>query len=175
MPLQFETHSIFPINIRSAMVDINPRPMLDAVYDHLDRDEYFIGKGTGGYQINHVFDDPAFEGLKDIWNSIVEGALEIDAWSVVARKGDHSTLIVHDHLPWHLSAIYYLKVPDLKGNEGALVLHDPQNSKGRKYIRPREGMMILFPTYLKHHVSLFSCEGDRISVSMNALVKQIYG
>ena len=158
MPFQFETHSIFPINIRSTMIDINPRPMLDFIYNDLDKNGYSISKGVGGYQMNHVFDDPAFAGLQDVWDSIVPDALEVDAWTVLARKDDHSTLIVHDHLPWHISAIYYLKVPNLRGNEGALVLHDPRNSKGRKYIRPREGMMILFPTYLKHHVSLFSCE-----------------
>jgi hypothetical protein len=70
-----------------------------------------------------------------------------------------------------------------KGEGGQLVLHDPRMPELRMHapgvhfakmgpevkaeIKPKAGLLILFPAWLSHSVEPWEGSGDRISVAMN--------
>jgi hypothetical protein len=101
--------------------------------------------------------------------------LQMLAWAVIARPGDMSVDQPHNHLPYHFSAVYYPQVPrGMKTPEGDLVFFDPREvyASGRPtHIPPEEGLIVMFPSWLKHTVvPCRGTEGDRISISLNAIV-----
>ena len=85
---------------------------------------------------------------------------------------------VHNHANSVISGIYYAKAP--KGS-GDLLIHspysdvmlDPPNKNTNGYnlkamsIKPQEGMMILFRSFVKHSVKPTRCDDERISIAFN--------
>ena len=102
-----------------------------------------------------------------------------DVWANVSEAGHFNMPHVHGGSFW--SAVYYVRAGE--GEGGHLVLHDPRmpglrmhapgvHFKGmgaelRAEIRPRTGLMVLFPAWLSHSVEPWSGEGQRISIAMN--------
>ena len=102
------------------------------------------------------------------------------SWVVSQYAGDFN--------PWHhhtgdFSAVIYLKVPQHMDEEISEELHDHYPAKGliefsfgealdfrndNVKFMPKVGRMLIFPSYLKHFVYPFSCEGKRRSMSFNA-------
>ena len=78
-------------------------------------------------------------------------------WGNVYRKGDYG--ISHDHVPSYSSFVYFVKA---KWYYSPLVFTD----SGKK-IRPKEGRLIIFPSYLKHHVPMHRYSQQRITLSGN--------
>ena len=78
-------------------------------------------------------------------------------WGNVYRKGDYG--ISHDHVPSYSSFVYFVKA---KWYYSPLVFTD----SGKK-IRPKEGRLIIFPSYLKHHVPMHRYSEQRITLSGN--------
>jgi hypothetical protein len=71
--------------------------------------------------------------------------------------------------------VYYPKVPAaLTAPEGNIVFFDPREQfAGGQPVQlpPQEGMMVLFPSWLKHSVvPLRHAKDDRISISLNAII-----
>lgn len=62
----------------------------------------------------------------------------------------------HDHMPEHFTFVYFLKC---EGNSSPLVF----DVSGRK-IPPKEGMMVIFPAYLRHSVPTYRSNEDRITI-----------
>lgn len=105
-------------------------------------------------------------------------------WANVNNCG--SSNIVHSHQspagmpnPLVLSGCYYVKVPD---NSGALVLED--FGRPMRYLQlpfqetnvinsytvkvpPREGSLLLFPSWIEHHVEENKSSEQRISIAFN--------
>tara|TARA_B100000427_G_scaffold52756_1_gene40559 strand:+ start:85 stop:753 length:669 start_codon:yes stop_codon:yes gene_type:complete len=83
----------------------------------------------------------------------------------------------HHHMPSQISGVYYHSVPK-EGEGGEIYFDTPvtgQFSSGttagfgfpQAVMRPEEGMMILFPSFLEHGVRTYSGDHPRISLSFN--------
>lgn len=105
----------------------------------------------------------------------------VQAWAMVLRRGDY--VMVHDHGEAHWSMVYYVDAGDAgeEGLSGALAFIDPRRG-GRPTpgvelhhsaftVRPRSGVLIMFPGWLQHHVHPYQGERPRISVSCNLFIE----
>ena len=104
----------------------------------------------------------------------------IDSWIVRQYSGENNP--AHHHTG-DFSAVIYLKIPPKMQSELDVEIKDHYPANGlieflygencdmrsdtMKYI-PKEGMMLVFPSYLKHFVYPFYSEGERRSMSFNA-------
>lgn len=126
----------------------------------------------------------------DMTAAVVTGAeskrrlsFAVDAWANVSRDGDYNN--VHDHPMAIWSGVYYVAAgeadPDIAMN-GKLELLDPRPAinmlrlessifEGRYLIDPLPGLMVFFPSWLKHFVHPFRGKGERISISFNIIMK----
>ena len=94
------------------------------------------------------------------------------SWVVSQYAGEYN--------PWHnhsgdFSAVLYLKIPPKMHEEwkdhGFLefAYGEAQDFRiGSFKVRPEVGKLLVFPSYLKHYVYPFKCEGERRSMSFNA-------
>ena len=102
-------------------------------------------------------------------------------WINVNGKGGFNT--PHDHLGFHWSGVYYVSVPDCSDERsGCIEFLDPRGSTGVRapevsmifapkfQIKPRAGMMLIFPSYLRHWVYPNQDEEERISVAFNCRI-----
>jgi len=103
----------------------------------------------------------------------------IDAWANVSGGSASNRVHVHGGSYW--SAVYYVAVGE--GEGGELMLHDPRMPALRMHapdlrfkdggpevvasIKPKPGMMILFPAWLSHSVQPWEGGESRISIAMN--------
>lgn len=97
------------------------------------------------------------------------------AWSVRLRsQGFH---ISHIHPEGWLSSALYLKLPPSMlegGDAGALAFGVPDAALGldlpaRRLVQPREGQLVLFPSYFWHGTMPFVDEAPRLTVAFDAL------
>ena len=99
----------------------------------------------------------------------------VNSWVSVYPKGAYVPL--HDHKPMQWSGVYYVAAHD---NCGDIVFTDPkeyalqnepENTSYRgsfKYkITPKPGMLLMFPSYLKHETNPNEEDQDRIIISFN--------
>jgi hypothetical protein len=92
----------------------------------------------------------------------------LECWSNIMERADYELPHIHDG-SW-LSAVYYPEMPEPRGDEGAIEFggHDlgPALVEGpTRRIRPRPGMMVLFPAYFYHRTMPFEGTGRRISIA----------
>lgn len=103
----------------------------------------------------------------------------VEAWANVSCSGAFNMPHVHGATYW--AAVYYVRVGD--GEGGQLVLHDPRmpglrmhapdmqfrniGPELRAEIKPKEGLLVIFPGWLSHSVEPWEGTGERISVAMN--------
>ncbi len=113
-----------------------------------------------------------------------------EMWANVSPSGASNQMHAHPGALW--SVVYYVDTGYEPGREdqgGELVLHDPRFPMNRMYsadvvvklpdgsgertaqgIRPREGMLVAFPSWLKHSVQPYFGERERISIAINLMV-----
>jgi uncharacterized protein (TIGR02466 family) len=101
-----------------------------------------------------------------------------EAWAMVMRNGDYT--IAHEHGDAHWSSTYYVDAGDADlertPDSGALALLDPRRG-GRPIagadpgstftIRPRTGMLVVFPGYLQHYVHPYRGTRARVVIACN--------
>lgn len=98
-----------------------------------------------------------------------------DYWFNVNSKFSYNTS--HNHPGSLISAVYYIKSPI---NSGRLVFERPdpfndwilntdpnENNIGKILQEPRENMLVLFPSYIKHYVEMNQSESERVSMALN--------
>jgi uncharacterized protein (TIGR02466 family) len=104
--------------------------------------------------------------------------LAAQAWAVVMRNGDYT--ITHDHGDADWSSSYYVDAGDADlertPESGALSVLDPRRS-GRPIpglelgttftIRPRTGMLVVFPGWLQHYVHPYRGTRPRVVIACN--------
>src|SRR3954471_10184957 len=150
----------------------------------------------GGWQSTHDFVRWSGEAGRTVINRACELATahvmrinaplrwSVDAWANVSGPGAFNMPHVHGGTYW--AAVYYVRVGD--GEGGELVLHDPRmpglrmHAPGVRFknlgpelraeIKPKEGLLVLFPGWLSHSVEPWQGSGERISVAMNIRVAQ---
>ena len=99
----------------------------------------------------------------------------VNGWASVYPKG--AWVPLHDHRPLHWSAAYYVKTHKDCGNiiftdpkEYALS-NEPENTRWRgnvmHSVEPTDGMLLIFPSYLKHETLPNEVDEDRIIISFN--------
>ena len=102
----------------------------------------------------------------------------IDAmWAIINKKNSFN--IMHNHQNCYLSAAYYVKKPERSGD---ISFFDPVEPKTYRYpekekgtfhsnqvvtLRPEEGDLLIFPSYLYHSVEPNLSDEDRIVISFN--------
>ena len=105
--------------------------------------------------------------------------VRLAAWANLSGKSDYHEL--HDHPGAHWSGVYYVKdVPTdpEHPSAGRLELLDPRlgvnmvplagsRLNQRMLFQPQAGLMICFPSWLKHFVHPMRQEAERISISFN--------
>lgn len=89
----------------------------------------------------------------------------LSGWSVVLREGGHQKRHIHPESV--VSGVFYIQVPvesaDEDNKEGNLVF--PSNNM--KMVTPKEGMVVLFPSYLAHETIPISGNEERICIAFN--------
>lgn len=100
------------------------------------------------------------------------------SWPVIINEG--GCVDCHQHSNADLSAVYYLDVPIADGGElvfySPLTLGLPSNSSGvdffiskayAKAIKPYKGLLVIFPSALKHEVREYHGKEPRVSLSFD--------
>jgi uncharacterized protein (TIGR02466 family) len=99
----------------------------------------------------------------------------VNSWISVYPKGAFVPL--HDHKPMQWSGVYYVAAHDQCGDllftdpkEYALQ-NEPEQTLRRgvfkNIITPKSGMLVVFPSYLKHETNPNEVDKDRIIISFN--------
>ena len=83
----------------------------------------------------------------------------------------------HNHPGSYISAVLYLKVPE---NSGQIVFERPDpfhdwiqdcqptdNNIGKIFQQPKDNMLLIFPSYIKHYVEMNLSDDPRISIALN--------
>ncbi len=99
------------------------------------------------------------------------------AWATICRSGNYHTTHTHPGATW--SGVYYVDAGDStnKSNSALLQLQDPCQGRANLFfphivpnsmhVRPRAGMMILFPAYLPHMVYAHEGSNPRVAIAFN--------
>lgn len=122
---------------------------------------------------------------RDYWPEQAEGHAEItESWYHITRAGGYHDAHSHPNCSW--CGIYYLEPGDSDFNQrsGLNRFYDPRSNAdhyqdaGSAYLsnngifdfEPREGQVVIFPSYLKHSALPYFGERDRIVIAFNAQV-----
>lgn len=104
----------------------------------------------------------------------------IEIWANVMRKGCYHSLHLHPHS--HLSGTFYVACSDdmspivFNNPTSPYRMHEPRVADPTNYtpftapdlvIKPKPNNLILWPSWLQHHVPVMKADGPRISVSFN--------
>ena len=130
---------------------------------------------TGGYQTHEILKHTRIEAVKHIKNKIKaqvnrmynhkkEGDYDLSGWGVVLESGGHQKK--HTHTDSYLSGVLYLSIPppdNQTKNAGNLLF----TGTNPLYIKPENGLMVLFPSYLPHETIPFQSNIKRICIAFN--------
>jgi len=116
--------------------------------------------------------------LKDMnWNLENQVVKIPSLWAIINEKGALNQR--HHHGNSDLSAAYYVKAPK---NCGEIVFYDPRPAPVFRHpeangpnilnatvnsVKPEEGLLVLFPSYLEHSVNPNLSNNQRIVISFN--------
>lgn len=112
--------------------------------------------------------------LKEHYNITTDQKASIVAWANVHDHGGFNTQHLHPNNTF--SGTYYLRVPE---GAGPIVFKDPRyaslmNPLGtatESAILPKEGQLIIFPSWLEHRVELNQSQDARVSVAFNVALR----
>jgi len=98
-------------------------------------------------------------------------------WAVINSKGTTNALHIHQRA--HLSGVYYVRTPKGSGDlifeaprpphaeRGPALAQQTLKNVERLAAKPREDMLVLFPSWLPHRVGPNQGDEERIAVSFN--------
>jgi len=111
------------------------------------------------------------------WEYLPNKQRIVAMWAIINKKNSFN--IMHNHQNCYLSAAYYVKKPERSGD---ISFFDPVEPKTYRYpekekgtfhsnqvvtLRPEEGDLLIFPSYLYHSVEPNLSDEDRIVISFN--------
>ena len=118
------------------------------------------------------------ESLVDMGWDLEKNKLKITGmWSIINPTNASNARHIHSNN--YISAAYYLKAPD---NCGDIVFYDPRSANVIRRpiintmnklnsnifrITPKEGLLVLFPSYIHHSVKSNESNEERIVISFN--------
>ena len=102
----------------------------------------------------------------------------LQAWAVVMQRLGHQ--LPHTHPDGWVSGVYYVQIPqrvrsDDPGHEGWIEFGRPlpnliaDTVAQTRLIQPRQGLLVLFPSYLYHQTIPFDDTQQRISIAFDAV------
>jgi uncharacterized protein (TIGR02466 family) len=107
--------------------------------------------------------------------------IEGEGWVNVNGKGAFNT--PHNHVGYHWSGCYYVHVPAASSkSSGVIEFLDPRGTTGmpadlkapafapKFQVRPKSGLLLIFPAYLQHWVYPNQDDDDRVSIAFNARI-----
>ena len=105
---------------------------------------------------------------------------KITPWAYLLSAGDF--MKPHVHPDGFISGCYYVQVPqNNNSDEGAIVFEAPDYSRSLSNVpttannstilRPKEGNLVLFPSYLPHYVIPFK-EGNRAVIAFDIILEK---
>ena len=126
--------------------------------------------------VSMVGDMARFHAREDVTK---EFKMRVDCWANISRSGNYAN--IHDHGGAVWSGVYYVSSGQPRTDDpanGKLELIDPRTGiamvgaeygtrSGRFLVDPMPGLMIVFPSWLKHMVHPFVGTGERISIAFN--------
>ncbi len=136
---------------------------------------------------------PEFQELKDIINTAATGVLDFQkivyesleltgCWANISPPGDGHR--PHTHPNNYLSGVYYVQT---QGGANTISFDDPRpqtniispvtseitdENAGQIHIATREGLLVLFPSWLQHQVPRNKSQRARISIAFNIMFSQ---
>lgn len=114
-----------------------------------------------------------------------KGTVSLSAWATVCRAGAYHAPHSHPDSAW--SGVYYVNAgtesPDwplsgtlefLDPRAGVEAVSAPGDPYGEPFrVRPQDGLLVVFPSWLYHWVHPYAGETPRIAVSFNAAVQAL--
>ena len=173
----------------AAHIDAHPS-LVDAPASHATREGKHSGELLGETEGPIAVWESALREAIDAYRARLEGSAShpfvdsmparyrLTAWSVVMESGGHQ--VPHIHPSAWMSGVYYVAVPHavaasdeetagwIEFGEPPEHFHasaDPQ----RVLEKPREGLLVLFPSYYYHRTIPFEAAGRRISIAFDVL------
>ena len=116
------------------------------------------------------------------FNETPEGTICLgNSWINVNNKNHYNT--THSHPMSYLSGVVYLKVPKVSGNIHFMrprvftdyamthVLTGNNSAYNGYYYthQPKEGQIVIFPSYLDHEVGISNSEDNRVTIAFNTI------
>jgi uncharacterized protein (TIGR02466 family) len=106
--------------------------------------------------------------LEDLSKDLPEFVAE--CWALVYRSGNYQNLHFHHDSIW--SGVYYVSTTDNEVRSGEIEFLDPRwaaRASGLHChrITPEPGLLIVFPSWLQHHVYPVAGDGERICIAFN--------
>ena len=111
------------------------------------------------------------------WEYLPNKQRIVAMWAIINKKNSFN--IMHNHQNCYLSASYYVKKPERSGD---ISFFDPVEPKTYRYpekekgtfhsnqvvtLKPEEGDLLVFPSYLYHSVQPNLSDEDRVVISFN--------
>ena len=126
------------------------------------------------------------------WNKLSEGNKNPTLENIHIAQSWVVSQYKHEYNPWHkhsgnFSGVIYLKIPEkmeehfieeTKDHYPSSGLIEFQYGEAQDFrsdtlmVKPKCNMMLIFPSWLKHSVYPFYCDGERRSMSFNAYYKK---
>jgi hypothetical protein len=84
------------------------------------------------------------------------------AWVTINKRGDYNQ--EHFHAGWFFSAVYYVEAPEDCGDFVAKYASEEIR------IKPEEGKLLIFPSFVLHSVEPSNSDQDRISIALDSKI-----
>ncbi len=135
-------------------------------------------KGNAAHNFALKIENCIFDVFKQYgWPYIGEKVKITEMWSIINKKNSFNESHIHPNS--FLSSAYYVRAPKNCGN---IIFNNPNQISRNRFpkdikktefsaniqkIEPKEGTLLIFPSYLWHSVEPNTSEKDRIIVSFN--------
>src|SRR5580658_9157304 len=184
MPTEIRMNEAFPTRLfTTTLPEVDNQKICAIIYALSEAGFTYSGPRVPGEATQgnlFMIDHPAIVALRNAFIGVIsqvtnggDQVLQVRGWANIMRRTDRSHDAPHSHLPYHWSAVYYPLMPRLKEREGNIIFFDSKEVYAKSKpltISPQTGMLIMFPSWLRHTAfPLSEASGDRISVSLNAV------
>jgi tetratricopeptide (TPR) repeat protein len=145
--------------------ELNPdrNPLLEILESAFNK---VVGEAAERYRDASLEQHPVLQPASDHWT--------LRTWGTLLHEGGRQTPHMHP-LGW-LSGVYYVQLPTgMTRNSGQLEFGRPPERFFREeepechLHKPREGELVLFPSWFWHQTIPFETSGDRISIAFDAV------
>ena len=181
---------IFPTRVHKFKISNNKEfqeRYLDRIISSYENKEFDVPKGWVTKQISTSYSskNSIIEGTPQEYTDAIDSLMgfpwsgKVFCWHNVVKDGEYQE--THHHSPALLSGIHFLKF-DKEAHEPP-VFYDPAklakavHSQSFKYDETftpdvEEGDLIIFPSYLEHHVPRGTYKDYRVTISFNFILDQ---